>query len=424
MIFARVVARRFFHDGCLSTAAGLSYTTLLAIAPILAVSFAVLSMFPAFAGMESKIHDMIFATFVPTAGKTVGEYFTRFISNAHHSTAFGVTSLAVTSILLLLTIQSAFDSIWKSPGKRTWISNIITFWTTITMGPLLLGLSFSASSFVYLKAKDLGLPGAEEVNSLFLILLPVFMELLAFFLLYVIIPNTFVRWRHALLGAIFTTTTFEALKYGFGVYVTNFPFYQLLYGTLATVPIFLIWLYLSWAAALLGAEIVAVLPEERSLNSNSYAKDSRHFQPARVLRAALTILRRLWLASRNPDCWETTHSLVLEIPIRQELLFYALDRLSQQHYIMKTEDGRFTLHRDMETVSLEDLIGHLGLEIELEEINYLKQEWIRPFLTRLEHAQTSAREHLQVPLRTLFMESWEEEFENVCSQTCKPDSSS
>ena len=109
--------------------------------------------------------------------------------------------MTVTSVLLLLTIQNSFDYIWSSPTKRTFLSNILTFWSTLTIGPLLLGTSLSVSSYFFAKAQILNIPGAVEANSLFLRAFPSLMEIIAFFLLYTIVPNTFVRWKHALVGA-------------------------------------------------------------------------------------------------------------------------------------------------------------------------------------------------------------------------------
>ena len=367
-LFCIVVAKRFMNDGCFTRAAGLSYTTLLAIAPVLALAFAVLSMFPTFQGMEDKIHEVIFKIFVPTASATVGDYFTRFIGNATHSTAFGVISLTVTSVLLLLTIQNSFDYIWSSATKRTLLSNILTFWATLTMGPLLLGTSLSVSSYLFAKAQILNIPGAMEANSLFLRAFPSFTEIIAFFLLYTIIPNTFVRWKHALVGATFTTFIFEILKLGFEYYVTTFPFYQVLYGTLATVPIFLIWLYLTWAAALLGAEIVSTLPEYSTLTKEDI-KPSTNLLITRILMAGISILKRLFIASRNPDSYETSASLIHSIPMRHAVIHEAIERLRNTRYLVKTEDGKFILNRDLEFISFRQLCKDMDVKVEPQHIS-------------------------------------------------------
>lgn len=368
-LFCHIVIYRFIHDGCFARAAGLSYTTLLAIAPVLALAFAVLSMFPVFQGMEARIQEIIFQTFVPATSSTVGDYFTRFIGNATHSTAFGVISLAITSILLLLTIQTAFDSIWKSASKRTFISNILTFWATLTMGPLLLGISLSLSSFVFAKAKILNIPGAMEANWLFLRIFPSMMEGIAFFLLYSVVPNTFVRWKHAVIGAAFTTLIFEILKLTFAYYVANFPFYEVLYGALATVPILLIWLYLSWAAALLGAEIVAALPEYSSLNCTDKTFDLDDLSSTRILLAALIVLRRLYTASKKVNQNETHRSLINGIAMRHAVIHEALKRLQQKYYVIKTEDGKFILNRELESVSLLALAQDLSVYPVSSQIN-------------------------------------------------------
>lgn len=368
-LFCHIIINRFIQDGCFARAAGLSYTTLLAIAPVLALAFAVLSMFPVFQGMEARIQEIIFQTFVPATSGTIGNYFTRFIGNATHSTAFGVISLAITSLLLLLTIQTAFDSIWKSASKRTFISNILTFWATLTMGPLLIGTSLSLSSYVFAKAKILNIPGAIEANWLFLRIFPSMMEGIAFFLLYSVVPNTFVRWKHAIIGAAFTTVVFEVLKLTFAYYIANFPFYEVLYGTLATVPILLIWLYLSWAAALLGAEIVAALPEYSTLNNTDTKFEQNDFSSTRILLAALIIIHRLYLASHRMNQNETHRSLINGIAMRHAVIHEALKRLQQTYYVLKTEDGKFVLNRELDSVSVLTFAQDLGAYPVSSQIN-------------------------------------------------------
>ncbi len=389
------------NDGCFTRAAGLSYTTLLAIAPVLALAFAVLSMFPTFQGMEEKIHEVIFKIFVPTASATVGDYFTRFIGNATHSTAFGVITLTVTSVLLLLTIQNSFDYIWSSPTKRTFLSNILTFWSTLTVGPILLGTSLSISSYLFAKAQILNIPGAVEANSLFLRVFPSLMEIIAFFLLYTIIPNTFVRWKHALAGATFTTIIFELLKLGFEYYVTTFPFYQVLYGTLATVPIFLIWLYLTWAAALLGAEIVSTLPEYDALTEEDINPSTKNLLITRILMAGILIIQRLYFATRNPNHFETSASLIHSIPMRHAVIHEAIQRLRNTHYLVKTEDGKFILNRDLEYVSFSQLCTDLGVKAEPKHISEKlgnKGQVIREIL---ENQEIKLKEHENISVKDI-----------------------
>ena len=399
-LFCVVVSKRFMNDGCFIRAAGLSYTTLLAIAPVLALAFAVLSMFPTFQGMEEKIHEVIFNIFVPTASATVGDYFTRFIGNATHSTAFGVISLTVTSVLLLLTIQNSFDYIWSSATKRTFLSNILTFWSTLTMGPLLLGTSLSVSSYLFAKAQILNIPGAVEANSLFLRAFPSLMEIIAFFLLYTIIPNTFVCWKHALVGATFTTLIFELLKLGFEYYVTTFPFYQVLYGTLATVPIFLIWLYLTWAAALLGAEIVSTLPEYSTLTEEDI-KPTTNLLITRILMAGIAVVQRLYLASRNPDSYETSASLIRSIPMRHAVIHEAIERLRKSRYLVKTQDGKFILNRDLEFVSFRQLCRDLGVKVEPEHISEKLGKNGEVIRKILQNQEAQSKEHESITIKEI-----------------------
>ena len=405
--FILVVFRRFHDDGCLTSAASLSYTSLLAITPVLAIAFSVLSAFPAFQEMGERLQELMFSALVPATGQSVEIYLRKFIQNAHHSTLFGITSLSVTSVLLLLTIQSSFDAIWKTPGKRTVFTNLLTFWGIITLGPLLLGSSLSLSSYLFAQAKILNIPGVKEVSLAFLYALPSLMEWLAFFLLYIMIPSTSVRGRQALVGSAIATTLFELLKIGFGAYVTHFPFYQVLYGTLATIPIFLIWLYLSWAAALLGAEIVATLPERSFLKPEDWKNPKNGPPPTLTLLIALEVL---YLLHRSSLKGKVIKSRVLLrcINSSQAWINQCLFTLSKHRYIVRTEGGAFTLCRDLGETSLLELYRDLGLGFDPSELGHPPEAWIQRLKLTLEDLELFTERSFQIPILEVLRESREE----------------
>lgn len=397
------VFRRFSEDGCLEAAASLSFTSLLALTPILAIAFAILSAFPAFEGMADRIEALVFSSFVPAAGETIRTYVRGFVENASHSTLFGVTALGLTSILLLLEIQLSFKKIWKWRQGRTPLQNLFAFWTTLTLGPLMLGISLSLSSYLFAGVKLLDAGWAAEMSSAYLVFLPVFMEWLAFFLMYVLVPNSPIRWRYSMVGAAFATMLFEILKTGFGYYVYHFPFYEVLYGTLATVPMFLLWLYLSWAATLLGAEIVATLPE-RNLLGNSLDKNGKgrlDMSSTRRLSLALSILE-IFYQSAGDGAKLKEQKIIRNVGGSPSEVQELLEVLELHGYLAYIEPAEFVLCRDLHRSSVLELFRALELEFNFREVDVFQGAWTSTLKKLLKEIGANYQALLTVPVSDLF----------------------
>lgn len=395
--YVQWVLRRFTEDGCMQSAASLSFTSLLALTPVLAITFAILSAFPAFEGMADRIESIIFNSFVPAAGETVRTYVRGFVKNALHSTLFGVTALGLTSILLLFEIQQSFKKIWKWRGKRTRLHNLMVFWATLTLGPLLLGVSLSLSSYLFAGVRFLDSEWAVEISSAYLVFLPLFMEWFAFFLMYVLVPDAPIRWRYSILGAVFTTMLFEILKAGFALYVYHFPFYEVLYGTLATVPLILLWLYLSWAAILLGAQVVATLPQRN------------HFAQAAYKSASLT--RRLFLAVKILEiCQEgarqgsktTQENILRRSRGSQSEVQETLQALEAKGYLAFTNPPGYVLCRDLTNSSLFQLMSNLEIILEEKELDGITDEWAIELKALLREMQNNQESIFSMPLSNFF----------------------
>jgi membrane protein len=401
--YIKAVLRRFHQDGCLEAAASLSFTSLLALTPILAIAFAILSAFPAFEGMAERIETLVFNSFVPAAGETIRVYVRGFVKNASHSTLFGVSALAITSILLLLEIQVCFQKIWKWRQGRTPVQNLVAFWTTLTMGPLLLGVSLSVSSYLFAGVKLLDASWAAGVSSAYLVFLPVFMEWLAFFLMYVLVPNSPIRWRYSMIGAAFATMLFEILKTGFGLYVTHFPFYEVLYGTLATLPIFLLWLYLSWGAALLGAEVVATLPERDLLSSpeGTQVQSETTFSPTYRLSLSLSILE-LFYENASEGTKLKEQKILKSMSASPGEVHELLELLEMRGYLAYTEPGGYVLCRDLHRTTLSELFHSLGLDYPVSDVDAFEGVWTGPLKVFLEELGVNSQKLLSKPLADLF----------------------
>jgi membrane protein len=253
--FWRAVIKRFNEDGCFYRAAALAYTTLLSLVPFLTVVFTVLKSFAIFNVVSQQIQEFIFNNFVPTSGQIVQNYLQQFIEQSTHLSSIGSLFLVVTAVLLLFTIEESFNKIWQVPKARKLFRAIFLYGGTLILAPLLIGFSLISSAYL------LSLPvisyTAEwlKLTKFLLIFAPFLLNTLALTLLYIVVPNCKVPLRCGISGALITAVLFELAKQGFSLYVMWFPTYQLIYGALAVIPIFLVWIYLSWLVVLFGAEV-------------------------------------------------------------------------------------------------------------------------------------------------------------------------
>ena len=252
-VFARFTVRRFLDEYCLQTAGALAFTSLFALVPLITVVLSILAAFPVFAQWREKISGFIFANFLPASGDVVQTYFTQFSDNASKATALGILVLVFSAVSLMLSIEDAFNRIWRITVARKAAARFAMYWTVLTLGPLLLVAILASSSYVF--ALPL-LEQAETLRTHLVSWLPFLIQWVVLAAAYTLIPNCRVRMRHAVVGALITALTFEAAKQGFGAYVARAS-YQEIYGALSIVPIFIFWIYLSWIFVLLGASLTA-----------------------------------------------------------------------------------------------------------------------------------------------------------------------
>ena len=255
-----IFIKRCREDNITISAGHLAYVTLLSLVPFIMVTFTIMSAFPAFASVRSKLEHFVFNNFVPTASDVVHKYMTDFVGNASQMSAIGILSLLVVALMLISNVDKTLNRIWRTQSDRPIVYTFAIYWMVITLGPMLIGSSVVVSSYLT------GLAAFTEeytpgLGTFLLSLVPSGAAMLAFTILYMVVPNRRVFARHALVGAIVATIAFEITKSGFALYVTNFPSYELIYGALAVVPILFLWVYLSWVIVLFGAEFTCSLGE-------------------------------------------------------------------------------------------------------------------------------------------------------------------
>lgn len=250
------VFHRFIKDHCSTHACALAFSTLLALVPLFAVVVSTLSMFPVFESWLLVLEEFTYQHFVPTAGETIRTHLHQFSERTRELTAAGVILLLLTALLLLSTIEEVLNKIWRVHRGRSPVQRVLAYWAVITLGPVLIGASLSLSTHLLTAAN-----ASQETRSILLIWLPFIFETAAFTVLYIVMPNRSIRLVNGVAAGLIAAVFFEISKLGFSYFIVNVASYEVIYGTLATIPVFLIWLYLSWMVILLGAEFCAFLEE-------------------------------------------------------------------------------------------------------------------------------------------------------------------
>lgn len=252
--FIRLVGGQFIRHQGLQSAAALTFTTLLSLVPLMTVSLAVFYAFPIADQVEDRLRGWLFSNFVPAVSEVLQHHLQDFSAKASHLSGAGFAMLLVVALMLMMNIDAALNRIWNARAPRSRATKFLIYWAVLTLGPVLIALSMLATSW-------LGqLPGLASVSRgslghLLVAATPMLASLAAFTLTYTVVPNVRVRFVHALAGGMVASVLFELAKHGFVLYLRAFPTYEAIYGALAVVPIFLVWLYLSWVVVLLGAEV-------------------------------------------------------------------------------------------------------------------------------------------------------------------------
>ncbi len=397
---ARYARRRFLQDQCPRVAASLSYTTLLALVPLAALAFAMLSAFPVFGDMEEQIQDFIFENFLPESIGAVQEHLNNFIDNAGGMTVAGIGGLAVTGMLLLAIIESAVNSIFRVNKKRPPAARILVFWAIITLGPLLMGASFSLSSYILSLTKTAGVEAFTGLFGRLTRTVPALIVMLAFGLFYLLAPYRRVRWRHAAVGGIVAGTLFSALRWAFGIYVIYVPTYQTIYGALAAVPIFLVWIYLSWTTVLIGAVITASLPVWNRPEGRRRLVD---LEAGERLALGAGVAAALLEASRSGKGM-TPPALAVATESGEPAVEAILERLRSAGYADTIGGKKWVMIRDPDSATLFDLFKALGLEADVagQDGEQGSMPWRRRLRAITANSTGAQQELMSMSLREFF----------------------
>jgi membrane protein len=383
--FSQFLWTRFLDDRCFETAGALAYTTLFALVPLSMVVFGILSAFPVFDAWTAQLTNFVFSNFVPSSARVVEEKLREFADSTSKLTIPGVSALLVSLLVTMWSIESTFNRVWRVPTPRPRWVRFLMYWTLLTLGSLLAVASLATTSYLF------SLPALSGVEQLdwsqrLLSYLPNLVELLIFSSAYWLIPHRSIPLRFALAGGLFATVLFELAKRGFAAYLLGVPSYEQLYGALAVVPIFMLWLYLSWVVVLLGASFAA------SLSSFRYQPRALQLPPGMELYGYLRLLGRLNAARREGLGLHIADMQEREPMLTDDLLQRMLAGLSELNIVRRAEDGGWLLARDLATVSLGELHEGLGLRIPCTDKS------LPGFDDPLGRDAARALEHLRQPL--------------------------
>jgi membrane protein len=391
--FALYSLRRFNADGCFAASGALSYAALVSLVPLAVIALGTLSVVPIFSQLHDQILALIFKYFVPSIGEQAGWWLRAFANSAAQTTAIGVVGIAATGVLLLATVEDQLNLIWRVTTPRPWGQRVLAYWALITLGPLLIGLSLSLSTYFEIAARRVGF-GLEAFPWLesgwlhgIARMIPALLEFVAATLLYWLIPNCAVRMRDAGLGSLIAMIAVEILKIGFAVYIGAMSYYQTVYGALAVIPIFLLWMYISWMAVLLGAEVAAALPLWRI--DERIGKVSAGGVRLGLSLALLAILTR----AQRSGAALTTQALATELGVATTVIDEHMKPLAAAGFAAHTQAGSWVLAWNPETATLRDLYDALDLPFAGSWLGRATTPWqrqIEPAISRIVRAEATA----------------------------------
>jgi membrane protein len=405
--FALYALRRFNVDGCFAASGALSYTTLVSLVPLAVIALGSLSSFPIFAPVRDQILQLVLENFVPSIGEQAAWWFRAFAESATQTTAIGVAGIATTGVLLLVTVEDQLNLIWRVTAPRPWVQRLLAYWTLITLGPLLVGISLSLSTYFEIAARQVGF-GQEAMVWLASSWLhglaravPALLEFVALTLLYCLIPNCTVRWRDGAFGAVIATVAIEILKVGFSIYVGASSFYSTVYGALAIIPIFLLWMYISWMAVLLGAVAAAALPNWRI--------DQRIGNvPAGGVRLGLSLalIAALVRGQKRGEA-RSTSALAAELGVVTTVIDEHLKPLAEAGFVAHRQDGRWVLAWSPETATLHDLYKALRFPLAGRWDHQVSAPWQRQVAPAMDRIVRSEAAAMQVTIAALLVDTLE-----------------
>ena len=256
----------------------LTYSTLLSLVPLVMVAFSIFTLLPVFDEATAQLKELAYDNFAPNASHMVQEYLDLFVENSKKMGIISILGLVVVAVMLISSIDNALNEIWHNTKKRSVVLSFVIYLAVLIFGPMFAGASIAISSYIF-SLEMFETDGIFSFSHHLLKLMPFFLIWLLFSFVYLIVPNTSVKFKHAAIGALMAAFFFTLGKQLFVWYITTFPSYQAIYGVLATIPIMIVWIHLSWKVVLSGGQIASVLKDMEMIKQgtleNPLAKETK-----------------------------------------------------------------------------------------------------------------------------------------------------
>ncbi|MEZ5571947.1 MAG: YihY family inner membrane protein [Halioglobus sp.] len=392
----RYLVSRFAADRCSENAAALTYMSLFALVPLLTVLYTMASAIPAFQGAEEQMQTILFKHLVPQSSANIEQYLNDFSQQAKNLTGPGIGFLLVTAILMLRNIEHAFNFIWRAREHRSPLSSFLLYWAVLTLTPVTIGLALGLST--YLSSVTQALENFDILGTkAFLIeAAPLVLSTIGFSLIYAAVPNCPVPLKHAVIGGVFAAMAFHAARGLFTKLVVGSSV-TFIYGAFAAVPLFLMWIYLSWNIVLLGGILVHSL--------SAYESDAQANRP--IVLKALDVLHVFWQKQqsgesvREMELLKRRHDIIRGLD--SETWRTVRDILLEKHVITETSSGHYLLSRDLHTVTFWQLKEWIEKEQSLTgQEPHIQSDWQRAAYTLLVAQRMQQHETLSANLVELF----------------------
>lgn len=339
-------------------AGSLTFTTVLALVPLLAVALSIFTMFPMFEELRKSLEKNLLRELLPDQYAAILlRYLNDFASKAARLTAFGLVLLIFAAMAMIATVDRVLNEIWHVRQQRPFAQRILVYWALITLGPLVIGASLAVTSYVV----SLSAVRLQQVPGLLRAALDYFPLVLsgcAYSALYVFVPNRRVEWKDALVGGFAAAIAGDLIRDGFAAYIRT-GVVTTVYGAFAAVPLFLIWVFLAWLVILLGAAIAATIPALRTTRFADQRRVGNDFF------TAVALLRVLHHALSTPHAERSSDQLARETRTDlddTERLLVILERLGYIRHLAGSYAGRWRFVADPARVTLRPLFDSLGLD--------------------------------------------------------------
>ena len=387
---------RFTADRCMENAAALTYMSLFALVPLLTVLYTMASAVPAFQGVETQMQSFLFEHLMPDTSSEIQQYLDDFSRQAKNLTGPGIAFLLVTAVLMLRNIEKAFNMIWRARENRSAVSSFVLYWAILTLAPITIGLALGISTYLYSFAHVLADFDVIGARAFLLKTTPLLLSTAGFSLLYAAVPNCRVPFKHALIGGFVAALAFHLARAVFTDLVRGSSI-TFIYGAFAAVPLFLLWIYLSWNIVLMGGILVHSL--------SAYQSTEQANRPA-VLKA-LDVLYLFWHKQksgrtvREIELLNDSHSVIRGLD--SETWGALRDVFIQKKVITQNDKGHYLLSRDLHTIPFWQLKEWVNDEQPLEQEDITaRQDWQRNAYRLLRDQRTGQRKTLDANLVELF----------------------